>query len=307
MVIRVFFNKNKGIRTVFKISSFAVIYIILSGFMGQILLAIVQKVIGKNSLASPKEIYKEAQKYLYNTQVGMCILQLVGLIVLILTIFILLKFIENKKFKDIGFNSIKEHTKELKWGLILGAVSMIAIFAILLCTGNIILKNSITSPNFTTNALLGIVLFIIVAINEEIMCRGYIQTTLSQTGSEWVAAIATSGIFAILHLGNPNVKSTGLINIFLVGMLFSYMYIRTKSLWMSIGYHFTWNYFQGNVFGFPVSGTTQSKGIYNIISVKENILTGGKFGPEAGILVTIVIAVGIVVVWILTSNRRSNN
>ncbi|MEA4825996.1 MAG: type II CAAX endopeptidase family protein [Clostridium sp.] len=306
-MIRVFINKNKDIRTVFKISLFAIIYIILSGFMGQILLAIVQRVIGNNSLANPKQIYKEAQKYLYNTQIGIFMLQLMGLIALILTIFILLRFIENKRFKDIGFNSIREHAKELKWGLILGAVSMVAIFIILLCTGNITLKNSITSPNFTTNALWGIVLFIIVAINEEIMCRGYIQTTLSQIGSEWVAAIATSGIFAILHLGNPNVKSTGLINIFLVGMLLSYMYIKTKSIWMPIGYHFTWNYFQGNVFGFPVSGTTQSKGIYNIIKVKENILTGGKFGPEAGILATIVIVVGIIVVWILTSNRKSNN
>nr|WP_272509134.1 CPBP family intramembrane glutamic endopeptidase [Clostridium ganghwense] len=180
---------------------------------------------------------------------------------------------------------------------------MTLIFIVLLVTGNISLINSLLKPKFTQNTLWGIFLFIIVAINEETMCRGYILNTLNQMGKPWLSAGISSAVFAALHLGNPNVEFVGILNIFLVGMLFSFMYIRTKSLWMPIGYHLTWNYFQGNVFGFPVSGTSGATGIYRIGELKENILTGGFFGPEAGILATVVLALGFLVVWKITDKN----
>ena len=303
-MIRVFTNKNKEIRSGFKIAIFTIIYLILSGTVGQLFLSIVYGFASRNNLIQGENFAKRIEKYLYSTDVGVFSLQLIGFITMLLTVFILLRGLESKRFKDIGLISIKEDVKGLGWGLLLGAGSMAVIFIFLLASGNITLKESLRSPNFTTSVLWGIALYIVVSLNEEIMCRGYIQTTLDQMGKPWLSAIITSATFSALHLGNPNVKTMGLVNIFLVGLLFSYMYIRTKSLWMPIGYHFTWNYFQGNVFGFPVSGTTQSKGIYNIEAVNENILTGGSFGPEAGILATVVIIIGAVVVWRATRHKN---
>jgi membrane protease YdiL (CAAX protease family) len=303
-LIRVFTNKNKEIRSGFKIAIFTIIYLILSGTVGQLFLSIVYGFASRNNLIQGENFTKRIEKYLYSTDVGVFSLQLIGFITMLLTVFILLRGLESKRFKDIGLISIKEDVKGLGWGLLLGAGSMAVIFIFLLASGNITLKESLRSPNFTTSVLWGIALYIVVSLNEEIMCRGYIQTTLDQMGKPWLSAIITSATFSALHLGNPNVKTMGLVNIFLVGLLFSYMYIRTKSLWMPIGYHFTWNYFQGNVFGFPVSGTTQSKGIYNIEAVNENILTGGSFGPEAGILATVVIIIGAVVVWRATRHKN---
>lgn len=303
-MIRVFTNKNKEIRSGFKIAIFTIIYLILSGTVGQLFLSIVYGFASRNNLIQGENFTKRIEKYLYSTDVGVFSLQLIGFITMLLTVFILLRGLESKRFKDIGLISIKEDVKGLGWGLLLGAGSMAVIFIFLLASGNITLKESLRSPNFTTSVLWGIALYIVVSLNEEIMCRGYIQTTLDQMGKPWLSAIITSATFSALHLGNPNVKTMGLVNIFLVGLLFSYMYIRTKSLWMPIGYHFTWNYFQGNVFGFPVSGTTQSKGIYNIEAVNENILTGGSFGPEAGILATVVIIIGAVVVWRATRHKN---
>lgn len=295
---RIFTNRNREIRSGFKILLFIISYTILVGLSTDILIRLIIRKVAKK--ASGVQIYLEAQNYLMNSQVGLALSKLVETIVLFITVFILLKGLENRSLKDIGFNSIKKNVKGLLLGLVLGAISMTVIFTILLSSNNIILSNSLVNPNFSSSILLGILLFILVAISEEVMCRGYILNTLNQMRKPWVSSILSSAIFAALHLANPNVKILGILNIFLVGILFSYMYIRTKSLWMPIGYHFTWNYFQGNIFGFPVSGQTQSNGMYVIKGVRENIFTGGAFGPEAGILSTIVIIVSIFLVWVLT-------
>lgn len=302
---RILTNKNNEIRSGYKIILFTTIYLIFSsifsGIFGGVLGGYISAKYSENM--SYEQIYVLIENYMRNSFQGMFITQLLGIIALFLTLFIILKGLEKKRFKDIGLNSMTRNWKGLIWGLILGATSMIFVFVILLLTGDITLQNSLLNPHLSKNTVWGILLFIIVAINEETMCRGYILNTLNQMEKPWLSAVISSGVFAALHLLNPNVKLTGILNIFLVGMLFAYMYIRTNSLWMPIGYHFTWNYFQGSVFGFAVSGTTKAQGIYNIASIKENIFTGGSFGPEAGMLATLVLILGFVVVWKVTNKE----
>lgn len=304
-VMRILTNKNNEIRSGYKIILFAIIYLIFSsifsGIFGGVLGGYISAKYSENM--SYEQIYELIQNYMSNSFQGMFMTQLLGIIALFLTLFIILKGLEKKRFEDIGLNSMIVNWKGLIWGLMLGAASMIIVFIMLFSTGDITLENSLLNPHFSKNTVWGILIFIIVAINEETMCRGYIFNTLNQMGKPWLSAVISSGVFAALHLLNPNVKLMGILNIFLVGMLFAYMYIRTNSLWMPIGYHFTWNYFQGSVFGFAVSGTTEAQGIYNIASVNENIFTGGSFGPEAGILATVVLILGFVVVWKVTNKE----
>jgi membrane protease YdiL (CAAX protease family) len=85
------------------------------------------------------------------------------------------------------------------------------------------------------------------------------------------------------------------INIVLAGLLFAYMYIKSGSIWMSIGYHITWHFLQGCVYGFPVSGTG-GQGIISTQYARDTILNGGAFGPVGGLLVTAVIILGFVFV-----------
>ena len=63
--------------------------------------------------------------------------------------------------------------------------------------------------------------------------------------------------------------------------------MKSKNIWMPIGYHITWNYFQGYIWGFGVSGISVN-GLYKVENVTNNIINGGAFGPEGGIIVTIV-------------------
>lgn len=219
----------------------------------------------------------------------------IGFIAMLTAVVIILKTIDKKPLEAIGVSITSKSMKELLYGLLLGAISMSLIFFFLLYTGNLELKGSLLNPSFSIHTLTGIVVFILVGINEELFSRGYCMMVLQQTRNKWAPVLISSIIFSLLHLANPNVKFLGLVNIFLVGVLFAYMVVKTGTIMMPIGYHITWNYFQGNVFGFAVSGTAPS-GIYTIQSLKDNILTGGAFGPEAGILTTVVIIIGIFVV-----------
>jgi membrane protease YdiL (CAAX protease family) len=106
-----------------------------------------------------------------------------------------------------------------------------------------------------------------------------------------------------MHGMNLNVTVIALINIFLVGLLFAYMTIKSENLWMAIGYHITWNYFQGNIFGFEVSGNVV-EGVYSTKSVTESVINGGKFGPEGGLIVTAIILLGFVYIKYIYRRAR---
>jgi len=203
---------------------------------------------------------------------------------------LLWRFVNKGTLKELGFRG---SLKDLGFGLLLGAVSIAIIFFVLLASGNVTMLNSFTKPAFSVYALSYLLLFILVGFFEEMFFRGYVMSTMESRGNKkWIIYVVSAIVFSLAHGMNPNVSVLGLVNIALVGILFAYMFDATKSLWLPIGYHITWNYFQGNVFGFAVSGTSPNS-IYNV-SVEDGItwLTGGAFGLEGGLLATLLIILG---------------
>lgn len=304
----VFKNKNNEVRSGWKIggvillsSIFEIVVAVIAGIAGGIYIVYANKGMTLN----PEEISSKINDFLKNSTYGFLSTNILSFIFTVLAIFIFLKLVDKKKFRDIGLISIKLGGKEFIYGLLFGLVSMSIIFFILLGTNNIVVEN-LKSPNFSMDILLGLIVFILVGIKEELLSRGYCITALNQMKKPWLSVILSSVLFSALHLLNPNVKPLGLINIVFVGILFGYMYVKTNNLWMPIGYHITWNYFQGCIYGFNVSGLN-IKGLFNLSSIKDNILTGGAFGPEAGILTTIVIALGMIVVWKMPNTKKAKD
>src|SRR5690625_993937 len=220
----------------------------------------------------------------------------------ILIILLFWRYLNKSTLKEIGFRG---SLRDLGFGLFLGALSITVITFILMLTGNISLINSFSDPEFTVYALTFLILFILVGFFEEMFFRGYVMSTMASRGNgKWMIYVVSSLFFSIVHMTNPNVSVLGLINIALVGFLFAYMFDVTNSLWLPIGYHITWNYFQGNVFGFAVSGTTPY-GIYNVDITSGNVLlTGGDFGLEGGILATFLIVLGFLATRYYSKKRR---
>ncbi|MBS4174818.1 type II CAAX endopeptidase family protein [Bacillus sp. FJAT-49736] len=208
----------------------------------------------------------------------------------LLTVLIMTKF-NKQAMRAMGWTDFWKSKRELGFGLILGFASITIVFLILWATGQIYFDHF--ELNFSWSLLLGLITFIFVALNEELFFRGYIISILRPTHSKIVIYIVSAVIFSCAHILNDNVKPLGLINIVLIGLLFAYMFLKTNRLWMPMGYHLTWNFFQGNVWGFQVSGTNTSS-IFQP-KIHDTILTGGAFGPEAGILTTVIIIAGFFV------------
>ena len=214
------------------------------------------------------------------------------------------KLVQKEPFRNMGLTSIKRDGFDLLFGLFLGAMSITIVFFILIATNNATLVTSFLKPNFSYEILLGIVIFILVGFGEEMFFRGYLMSVLKQTNNSFVIILVSSLIFSLMHASNLNANPLGLFNIFLVGIVFAYMFIRSSSIWMPIGYHITWNYFQGYVFGFQVSGNP-TNGLYETTVAQNNLINGGAFGPEGGAAVTFILIVNLAILYLYYRRNKT--
>ncbi len=137
-----------------------------------------------------------------------------------------------------------------------------------------------------------VVMFIPAALHEELAFRGYVYQKLRQWNRGAAIAIS-SAVFAFLHAGNQGVSLMGIVNILIAGVLLALAYERFRRLWFPIGVHFAWNILSGPVLGFPVSGFVPQASLMRVIGGGPTLLTGGAFGMEASICMTLVELLGI--------------
>lgn len=224
-------------------------------------------------------------------------------VAMIITVIVFWKIFDKRPLKDMGLSSLKNSSKDLVYGLILGTATISVVFVVFLISGQISVINDFLKPNFSWILLLDLVLMIFVGIGEEIFSRGYCMSVLKRSNVILIF-IVPNLIFALMHIANNDFSLIPLINIFLVGALFSIMFFKRGNIWMPIGYHITWNYFQGSIFGLPVSGN-DIKGLYTSKLLNENIFNGGGFGPEGGLLVTLLMVVSIVLFYLLSKKKTT--
>ncbi len=199
------------------------------------------------------------------------------------------RFIDGKTFNSLGFK-FSEYRKDFLIGLLFGFILIASGFVILLILGNL----SISDTIFNIPLLIGyVLLFTIISFNEEVMIRGYILTNFCDSMNKYIALIVSSLLFAIMHLANANVTVLSFVNIFLAGILLGIYYIHKRNLWFPISLHFSWNFFQGPIFGFEVSGVDVTGVIIQDIQGPD-LITGGTFGFEGSIIATLLMVISIV-------------
>ena len=148
--------------------------------------------------------------------------------------------------------------------------------------------------------VLSAILFIIAALAEEALLRGYPLQTMTRAGLFGLGAVITSVAFAALHIGNPNFKlGIAVLNLVIAGIWFAVAYWRTRSLWFPLGIHWAWNWALGSLFGLPVSGITEiaPHPLLRGVDLGPAWLTGGGYGVEGGIAGTVVLIVSTIFVW----------
>ena len=146
-------------------------------------------------------------------------------------------------------------------------------------------------------------IFVLVGWQEELLARGYWLQNLADGTNLFWGMIISSGLFALAHLGNLNVSPMAMLGLFAAGLFMAYGYLRTQQLWLPIGLHIGWNFFEGAVFGFRVSGLDTFRLIQQSVHGPE-LLTGGRFGPEAGLIVLPALLLGAGLIWWYTRRLK---
>ncbi|MEA4909740.1 MAG: type II CAAX endopeptidase family protein [Anaerolineaceae bacterium] len=220
--------------------------------------------------------------------------------------------LDRRPLKDFGFHFNRRWWADLGFGMALGALLMVLIFATELALGWIRVTGTLSSPDgaaFWPSILQGLFGFICVAIYEELFSRGYLLRNLAEglrlpawgsRGALIVALLLSSSVFGALHLGNPNASLVSTVLLVAAGIFLALGYVLTGELGIAMGLHLTWNFFQGRVFGFPVSGTAPGASFIQIQQGGPDVLTGGAFGPEAGLigLAAILLGCELILVWV---------
>ena len=224
------------------------------------------------------------------------LLKIIEFFALMFCLWLFMKFIDRKPLMSLGLK-YEGFQQDFKFGLILGA-GLIAIGFFSLFILGYVRVESFSFPFL--DIVLYFILFVVVAFHEEIMLRGYILRSLMESMNRYLALAVSSLIFMTVHLLNPNISFLGAVNLFLAGIVLGIYYVHKSNLWLPIGMHLTWNFFQGPIFGFEVSGIKSQSLIKQTVNGSD-LITGGQFGFEASLLATVLI---VVVILYLDKNYR---
>lgn len=219
-----------------------------------------------------------------------------------LLVFFRVSKIERRPISSIGFSK-SNWFKKYVIGFLIGLALMSLVVFILYIFGFVSVNKN---PNQPVGAFalmnVSIILlgWIIQGGTEEILTRGWLMNVLGARYNLKLGLFISSVLFGTLHLFNPNVNYIAILNIILVGFFFGLYVIKTNDLWGACGIHSAWNFAQGNVFGFEVSGLNVSVGsIFDLNLTGNPVISGGIFGPEAGLCSTFILICGIITILYL--------
>ena len=227
-------------------------------------------------------------------------IQFVSLLVISAATFVARKFFDRRSIVSLGLKLNLQALYDLLAGIAITFLMMGLIYLIESALGWTKFKSfSWQTENgaaVATGLFVWLVIFLITGWQEELLARGYhLQNIADGLNLTW-GVILSSLIFGFMHLGNPNSSLVAVAGIFLAGFFLALPYILTRQLWLSIGLHIGWNFFEGVVFGFPVSGLTTYSLIQHTVTGPE-LWTGGMFGPEAGLLLIPALVLGALLVY----------
>ena len=230
--------------------------------------------------------------------------ELFSFVIILLLFMFWVKVIEKNALSSLGFVK-RNWLKYLGWGILLSLVQMGVIALVYQVSGiGFFELNELSLEPLLF--ILGLFPFwLLQGGTEEVATRGWLLTRIATRTNLPLAIAISSSLFGILHMGNAGVTFLSVLNIILDGMLAALLFIYTDSIWLVVAQHGTWNYVQGNLLGFQVSGTGADASIFSFtMGSGPDWLTGGAFGAEGSIITTLVLLVSLVIVYRLGERKE---
>jgi uncharacterized protein len=243
-----------------------------------------------------------------------------GLLGALLSVWLAGRFLDRRPFADFGFHLNAGWWLDLFFGMALGALLITTVFLTELVLGWVKVTGAFESlvpgAPFWLAILIPAALFLCVGFYEELISRGY-QLRNAAEGLNFpgvgprnavlLAWVLSSAFFGYLHATNPNATLLSTVNVALAGLMLGCGYVLTGELAIPIGLHITWNFFQGAVYGFPVSGLRVGGATFlSLDQGGPDLWTGGPFGPEGGLLgpAAMISGVFLTILWVRLRRGR---
>jgi membrane protease YdiL (CAAX protease family) len=227
-------------------------------------------------------------------------------VVVTLSVFLARRYLDKRSIESLGLTLNLQSLFDVLIGIAITLLQMGLIYLLMSQLGWITFEGFAWEVDpigiVIKDTLLFFLTFILVGWTEELLSRGYHLQTIANGINLFWGVIVSSAVFSLLHLNNAGANWASVAGIFFAGVLFAYAYIRTRQLWLPIGMHIGWNFFEGVVFGFPVSGL-DTYALTRITVQGPEIWTGGVFGPEAGLIVLPALVVGAILIFLYTRKR----
>ncbi|THU39890.1 CPBP family intramembrane metalloprotease [Niastella caeni] len=208
------------------------------------------------------------------------------------------RFIDRRSVKSLGFHW-QPFQPDAYTGFCLGVALLGAGTLLLYATRHL----EWTDVHFKAlDLFIGLALMVLIAFTEEMVFRGYILNNLMESMNKWAALGVSAVLFMIAHSSNPGISSVAVANLLLAGFILGINFIYTRNIWFAICFHFSWNFFQGPVLGFGVSGLPLQSVLQPALQGPW-WLTGGSFGLEGSFIVTCLFAGTLLLLYTVYENR----
>lgn len=234
-----------------------------------------------------------------------------GFVVFALSAIVYCKCVEKRSVQSMGLN---RHVVDYLLGALLACVLLVVILGICYGAGGISLRDGVFlrggSVWLYLLALLGG--FIVQGFAEEVMCRGFLMTSLMKKVSVPVAVFLSASAFAFPHFTNLFLSEgryafVGIVNLYLISAIFSFLMLWRGNIWVSCGLHSIWNFVLNGILGLSVSGNEADvSGIICFYAGESSIINGGSYGIESSIVTTLILGVAAVGIYQFWKKDRRN-
>ena len=208
---------------------------------------------------------------------------------------VFLSRMEQRSFSAYGLSPEGILRKNFWAGAIWGIVAVSLLIVLLSVAGSYQLGPIVLGGlRLAKFALFWGAFFLLVALSEEFLLRGYSLFTLTQAIGFWPAAVLLSAMFGAIHSGNEGESGMGILGAAIIGFFFCLTVRRTGNLWFAVGFHASWDWGESYLYSVPDSGSLTPGHLLRSSLHGSRWITGGSVGPEGSLLLFVVMAI----VWI---------
>ena len=199
-----------------------------------------------------------------------------------------LRIYERGGISNVGLGWKLGSFRNLSIGLAGGLLSALAVTGLPVLVGIASISRAPEGSFSPTSFLFVLCVMVFGAFGEELLFHGYAFQLLMRKLGLFQTLLPVGVLFAAAHANNLSANWMSFFNTFLWGVFLGLCFLRSGDLWLPIGVHLGWNWalplLGANVSGFKMATT----GLVMNWHVGP-IWSGGDYGPEAGILTTLVL------------------